>query len=123
MSETAVARLIAQFGPLLEASLEAASVKLTQAGFGSVLLPSLRQFQFETRKEPLNGDDTLNGRWADSNSQRRGWLVINCDGSMMLEIDLICPWPDKQQVWAESVSVWGSDPQRLSAEVTPMQML
>ena len=116
-------RLQERYHPLLQASLETAAQTLESAGFDSTALPPLEQFSFETRQEPLNGEDTLNGRWADRHSQRRGWLVINCDGSMMLEIDLICPWPDKDQVWAESVSVWGREPLTLVGEVTPMAML
>ncbi|WP_428034958.1 hypothetical protein [Amphritea sp.] len=123
MSESTVTQLLADYGQLLDASLATAVKTLTTAGFDSTVLPLLSQFSFETKAEPLNGAATLNGRWADSASQRRGWLVINCDGSMMLEIDLICPWPGKDQVWAESVSVWGRDSQSLVAEVTPLVML
>ncbi|WP_299200599.1 hypothetical protein [uncultured Amphritea sp.] len=128
MSESTVTQLLVDYGQLLDSSMETAVKTLTTAGFDSAVLPPLSQFSFETKPletkpEPLNGTATLNGRWADTSSQRRGWLVINCDGSMMLEIDLICPWPGKDQLWAESVSVWGSDPQSLRAEVTPLPML
>ncbi|MBN0987585.1 hypothetical protein [Amphritea pacifica] len=116
-------RLRDQYRLLLDASLKTAAETLERAGFDSTTLPPLEQFSFETKQEPLNGEDSLNGRWADNHSQRRGWLVVNCDGSMMLEIDLICPWPGKDQVWAESVSVWGREAQLLVGEVTPMAML
>lgn len=112
-----------EFAPLLDAALTTAGLTLENAGFVKEMLPVLDQFSFEIRHEPLNGEDSLNGRWVDSGTQRRGWLVINCDGSMMLEIDLICSWPGKDEVYAESVSVWGREQQSLAAEINPMQLL
>lgn len=123
MDNTTVSTMQAEFTPLLEAALTTASLTLETAGFVKEILPVLDQFSFEIRQEPLNGEDSLNGRWVDSASQRRGWLVINCDGSMMLEIDLICSWPGKEEVYAESVSVWGHEQQNLAAEINPMQLL
>ncbi len=112
-----------QFTGLIQSALESAQRTLLKADLSPDLLPTFEQFSFEAKEDPFSREDTLSGRWADSNSQRRGNLVINSDGSLMLEIDLICEMPKSAGRWAELVSVWGQSEGSLRSEITLMPSL
>ncbi|TCK08387.1 hypothetical protein [Marinobacterium mangrovicola] len=111
------AALVEHHQTLLDAACVAAREQLEKSGFDIAMIPATGQYSFEQRNDPFTGDATLNGRWALEGSQRRATLVINADGSLLLECDLLCPHPGHAGRWAEQISVWGRDPDNLRAEV------
>lgn len=111
------ASLVERYRPLLEAACIVGRELLEKQGFDIDMLPAADQYSFERRTDPFTGEPTLNGRWALSGSQRRSTLVINADGSLLLECDLLCPHPAHAGRWAEQISIWGRDPDSLKSEV------
>ncbi len=120
MQVTAEISLKEKFTALIQNALECAQTTIKKSGLNSDNIPRIENFAFESREDPFSRQETLCGCWADLNSQRRGNLVINGDGSLMLEIDLICELPNTDGRWAELVSVWGQNKDNLRSEITLM---
>ena len=120
---SAVEILLAQHAPLLQAACLWARQQLAGTGLDPELVPSQAAFQYHPHPDPYTGEATLNGRWAAENSQRRAQMVVNSDGSLLLECDLLCPHPRYPGRWAEQVSVWGRAPQQLKAEISLLESL
>ena len=117
------ATLQEQHADLILAALELAQRIMNEASLSHMPLPELAAFSYTHKEDPYSRQETLQGHWVLANSQRRGNLVINGDGSLMLEIDLICELPKKAGQYAESISVWGQDIDQLRAEITLMARL
>lgn len=112
-----IAGLVTTHRALLDAACIAAREQLQKSGFDISMVPGTDQYAFEGRIDPFTGEPTLNGRWALEGSQRRATLVVNADGSLLMECDLLCPHPGHEGRWAEQISVWGREPDSLKAEV------
>ncbi|KEA62600.1 hypothetical protein ADIMK_3072 [Marinobacterium lacunae] len=121
--DTTTRNLFERYQPLLEAAWMLGRETLRRSGIDSDMLPERAQFGFEPRQDPFTGEPTLNGRWAPADGQRRAQLVINADGSLMLECDLICPHPGFEGRWAEQISIWGRSASALKAEVSLLEQL
>lgn len=115
--------LLEQHRPLLAAACALARRQLADQGLTPELMPTLDGFSFRQHPDPFTGQATLNGHWAPADSQRRAQLVVNADGSLLLECDLLCPHPGCAGRWAEQISVWGPAPERLKAEITLLKPL
>ncbi|WP_432698485.1 hypothetical protein ACQUQP_09135 [Marinobacterium sp. YM272] len=111
------AALVENYRTLLDAACVVGREHLEKSGFDMAMLPGVDQYSFEQRTDPFTGEPTLNGRWALNGSQRRSTLVVNADGSLLLECDLLCAHPAHEGRWAEQISIWGREPDRLKAEV------
>lgn len=111
-------QLYTQYLPLLEAVMLKAQAQLDKDGFTEALLKPLEEFKFHSEEDSFSRELVLKGRWAENSSQRRGMLLINTDGSVMFELDLLCQHPKRPGRWAEQVSVWGRDPDSLRSEVS-----
>lgn len=111
-------KLLAQYQSLMDAACVAGREQLERSGFDTSLMPSIETFSFERQPDPFTQQETLNGRWGEDQGQRRANLVINADGSLLMECDLLCPHPRHEGRWAEQVSIWGRDAGNLQAEIS-----
>lgn len=121
--DSATQTLVEHYRTLLDAACVTGREQLDRSGFDMAMLPDADQFSFEQSNDPFSGAPTLNGRWGLSGSQRRAQLVINADGSLMLECDLLCPHPAHEGRWAEQISVWGRSESGLKAEISLLEQL
>ncbi|GGB94589.1 hypothetical protein GCM10011352_20820 [Marinobacterium zhoushanense] len=121
--DSATQALVESYRPLLDAACVAGRERLHKTGIDMAMLPDTDQFRFEQRTDPYTGEPTLNGRWSLDGSQRRAQLVVNADGSLMLECDLLCPHPGHEGRWAEQLSIWGRDIDSLKSEIALLAQL
>lgn len=121
--DTITQSLLDTYQPLLESTFVKATEQLNKEGFEQDLLPTLGDFAFSYTEDSFTQQAVLQGRWSPATSQRRGSLVVNSDGSIMFELDLLCPHPQKDERWAEQVSVWGKQLDRLRSEISILSTL
>ncbi len=110
--------LLEQHQALIAAACEQGRQQLLRAGIDGALMPMAEQFRFQQQADPYTQQPTLNGQWGESHGQRRAQLVINADGSLLLECDLLCPHPAHSGRWAEQVSIWGRSAEVLKSEIS-----
>lgn len=115
--------LLAQHAGLLQAAWGRARQQLADSGLDPALMPPEAAFHYHPQRDPFTGEATLKGHWAAAHSQRRAQVVVNADGSLLLECDLLCPHPHDSGRWVEQVSVWGRAPGQLKAEISLLASL
>ncbi len=115
--------LFERHAALLAAACALAQQQLAEQGFDPTLMPTCKRFSYRQQPDPFTGEATLNGHWAAAQSQRRAQLVVNADGSLLLECDLLCPHPGVPGRWAEQISVWGRGVAALKGEISLLAQL
>ncbi|GAB6041097.1 hypothetical protein [Endothiovibrio diazotrophicus] len=73
------------------------------------------------RRDPADGSMVLVVEWRDARGYKSGELVVNADGSLYAECDVLLPHPTDSRWFVEAVTAWGrpgaihSEPRLLQA--------
>lgn len=62
---------------------------------------------FTLKRDPFSQQDSVEGMWLDTRSQRLGSLVFHADGTFFAEYDVVKPHPAKSHWFVEAVTAWG----------------
>lgn len=98
--------------------LEREAGRLGAEGFYS---PAWETGSASLRRDPSDGSMALVMEWRDDKGYRCGELVVNADGSLYAECDVLRPHPTDSRWFVEAVIAWGrsgaihSEPRLLQA--------
>lgn len=70
-------------------------------------LPCYTEAQFNSARDPYNGDETLVARWLDSRGYEIGSIKFHGDGTFFAEYDVVRSHPKDPRWFVESVVAWG----------------
>ncbi|OBS09178.1 hypothetical protein Thpro_021506 [Acidihalobacter prosperus] len=84
--------------------LERAAGRLGSLGF---FAPAWEAGTPTLRRDPADGSMALVMEWRNAEGYRCGELVVNADGSLYAECDVLRPHPTDSRWFVEAITAWG----------------